>query len=179
MPSAIEPSLRLKEDSALNKNKKQTFQRTEENLLWLADILMEAESYHRDGFHDKCLDEYKKVAARFEQLNDFETASYFYKKNLDISLEAKTLKGEAEAWMGLGICEEKVHNKYEAMGNLETALEKAIEGSENKLEKNISKELVRVYQLIAQEFQDQGDFDKALNFFDKCLTATQSANNTQ
>ena len=56
--------------------------------------------------------------------------------------------------MGLGICEEKVHNKYEAMGNLETALQKATDGSENKLEKAISKELVRVYQLIAQGFQD-------------------------
>lgn len=66
IPSAIEPNQNRKEDSGLNRNKKQPFQRTEENLIWLCDILMEAESNHRDGLHDKCLDEYKKVAHQFE-----------------------------------------------------------------------------------------------------------------
>ena len=94
-------------------------------------------------------------------------------------MEARTLKGEAEAWMGLGICEEQVENKQEAKGNLETALEKATDGGENKLEKAISKHLVRVYQKIAQEFQDEGDFEMALTFFDKCLQATQAVNLTQ
>ena len=82
------------------------------------------------------------------------------------------MKGEAEAWKGLGICEEKVQNKYEAMGNLETAKEKANDGGETKLEKEISKELVRVYQIIAKDFQEQGDFDEALKFFERCLTVT-------
>ncbi len=47
--------------------------------------------------------------------------------------------------MGLGICEEKVLNIFNAMGNLETALQKASDGNEVKIEKLISKELVRVY----------------------------------
>ena len=51
--------------------------------------------------------------------------------------------------MGLGICEEKVMNSFHAMSNIVTALSKAEEGSLNKLEKEISKELVRVYQTIA------------------------------
>lgn len=51
--------------------------------------------------------------------------------------------------MGLGICEEKVMNIFHAMENLVTALSKAEEGKINKLEKEISKELVRVYQTIA------------------------------
>lgn len=94
-------------------------------------------------------------------------------------MEYKSLIGEAQAWKGLGICEEKVQNKYEAMGNLETALEKANEGMDQKLEKDISKELVRVYQIIANDFQEQGDFDKALQFFEKCLTATKQAKNRE
>jgi tetratricopeptide (TPR) repeat protein len=65
------------------------------------------------------------------------------------------------------------------MGNLETALEKANEGMDQKLEKDISKELVRVYQIIANDFQEQGDFDKALQFFEKCLTATKQAKNRE
>jgi|TARA_B110000305_G_C19264374_1_gene551176 hypothetical protein len=64
-------------------------------------------------------------------------------------VENKNAKGEAKAYMGLGICEEKVMNIFHAMSNLVTALSKAEEGSLNKLEKEISKELVRVYQTIA------------------------------
>ena len=42
----------------------------------------------------------------FEGLKDYETASYFYKKNLDVSVRAKFVEGEAMAYMGLGKCEE-------------------------------------------------------------------------
>lgn len=93
-------------------------------------------------------------------------------------MEAKFVEGEAKAYMGLGICEEKVLNIFEAMGNLETALQKAIHaGTLQKLEKEISRELVRVYQIIAIQFQDQNDFDKSLQFFQKCLDASQRAEN--
>ena len=80
-----------------------------------------------------------------EELKDFETASYFYKKCLDVSIRAKYVEGEAQAYMGLGKCEEQVLNKHFAMENLETALEKATDGNLARLEKEISKELVRVY----------------------------------
>jgi tetratricopeptide (TPR) repeat protein len=111
-----------------------------------------AENYYREGNHKNCLKQQKIVAMQFEELNDYETASYFYKKSLDISVESKYVEGEAKAYMGLGICEEKVLNIFEAMGNLETALQKAIDGNIQKLEKEISKELVRVYQIIAIQF---------------------------
>ena len=68
------------------------------------------------------------MAKRFEEYNDFETASYFHNRCLDISIEFKYIEGEALAHRGLGIAEEKVFNKYEAMGHLETASEKAHEG---------------------------------------------------
>lgn len=71
---------------------------------------------------------------------------------MDVSVEAKYIEGEAKAYKGLGICEEKVLNIFEAMRKLETAQEKAIDGELSKLDKEISKELVRVYQVIAIEF---------------------------
>ncbi len=51
------------------------------------------------------------MADGFEKLSDFETASYFHKRCLDISIEYKYLEGEARAYRGLGIAEEKVMNK--------------------------------------------------------------------
>ena len=107
--------------------------------------MVNAEQFHRDGIIDKCLDQYKSVAKQFEGLNDYKTASYFYNKCLDVSMEAKSLKGQAEAFKGLGICEEQVFNKYEAMHKLEIARDKAVDGSEPKLEKEIWTNLVRVY----------------------------------
>ncbi len=69
------------------------------------------------------------VAKDFEQKNDFETASYFYKKCLDVSVEDGLIKGEAEAYKGLGTCEKEVLNIFYAMGHLEMALDKATEGN--------------------------------------------------
>ena len=70
-----------------------------------------------------------------------------------MSIEAKYIEGEAKAYMGLGICEEKVLNIFYAKDNLETALERAVEGGTlQKIEKEISRELVRVYQIIAGTF---------------------------
>ena len=45
-----------------------------------------------------------------------------------------------------------VFNKQEAKEKLEIARDRARDGSEQKLEKEISKDLVRVYQIIAMEY---------------------------
>ena len=119
-------------------------------MLELCETLVTAESHHRNGQTKNCLKQYQIVATQFEELDDYETASYFYKKCLDVSIEAKFTEGESRAYMGLGICEEEVFNIFNSMGNLETALEKAISATTlTKLEKEISKQLVRVYQKIA------------------------------
>lgn len=85
------------------------------------------------------------VAQDFEALNDFETASYFHNRCLEVSNEFKYVEGQALAFKGLGICEEKVYNKGEAQQNLETALEKASEGNLENIAREVSKDLVRVY----------------------------------
>ena len=79
-------------------------------------------------------------------MNDFQTASYFYNRCLDVSIEFKYIEGEALALQGLGIAEEKVHNKYKAMEHLVNANQKAKEGQIKSAVKEISKDLVRVYQ---------------------------------
>lgn len=84
--------------------------------------------------------------------NDYETASYFHKRCLDISIEFKFIEGEAQAHRGLGICEEKVFNKFPAMQHLETALGKANSGERDDIARTIMKDLVRVYKMIANEY---------------------------
>jgi len=55
-----------------------------------------------------------------------------------------------------------VFNKFEAMQHLETALEKAKNGEKFEIERIISKDLVRVYQSIANEYLDHNEFDMSL-----------------
>lgn len=96
----------------------------------MSDTLVSAENYWRDGNFKQCFTAYLNVAKKFENLNDYETASYFHKKCLDMSIDFKYVEGEAKSYMGLGICEEKVLNIFQAMNYLETALEKAIDGNQ-------------------------------------------------
>lgn len=93
-------------------------------------------------------------------------------------MEFKYIEGQALAFKGLGICEEKVLNKFEAQNNFETALEKAAEGDLQAILKEISKDLVRVYQLIAIEYEKNGDNASSLQFFEKCLEMAQRVEDT-
>ena len=91
----------------LNKRIKQKFDhQNPDQLNVLKDSLVQAELYWRDGDSKNCFKTYLSVAEMFQELNDWETASYFHKRCLDISIEFKYIEGEAKAYKGLGICEE-------------------------------------------------------------------------
>ena len=137
-PSVITPSDKLLEEYKLDRRKKQHLHFNEENLQALSADLVDAEQFLRDGNVKKSLELYRRVSKIYEGLEDYETASYFYNRCLEISKEAKYVDGEALAYTGLGICEEKVLNIFESMRYHETALEKAIDGGLSKIERTIS-----------------------------------------
>lgn len=77
----------------------------------------------------KCLHHYGQLITLFEtHLFDYEQSSYFHNKCLQYSIDHKNKVGEIKAYMGLGICEDKVLNTHNAMKYLEIALNKAIDG---------------------------------------------------
>lgn len=126
---------------------------TEDNIKMLSNELTDAEEIlRRDNKISDALKQYNKVCKIYEELNDFETASYFYGRCLEISRENKEFAGECDALKGLGICEEKVLNIFESMKYLENALELSIDRGLKKNETQISQELVRVYKNIAMDF---------------------------
>ena len=136
---------------------------------------MQGELYWRDQAARDCFKTYQGMALKYVSFNDYETASYFHQRCLDISIEFKYIEGEAQAHRGLGICEEKVDNMFAAKEHLETALEKARSGELGSVVREISKDLVRVYQMIAKQYLEQNDFDMSLQFFEKCLGVAQEA----
>ena len=145
-------------------------------LTQLREDLVAAEMDWREGEFRNCFRIYQSVAARYEQQQDYCTASYFHDRCLEVSLDFKYFEGEAMAHKGLGFCEENVFNKHEAMGQLQTALEKATEGNLDRIKVEILKDLVRVYQQIAKEYQNEGQYDMSLQFYEKCVHVAQQAN---
>ena len=119
----------------------------------------------REGEFRNCFRIYQSVATRYEQQQDYCTASYFHDRCLEVSLDFKYFEGEALAYKGLGFCEENVGNMYEAMQKFEVAEAKATEGNLDRIQVEILKDLVRVYSQIAKEHQNEGQFENALNFY--------------
>lgn len=71
-------------------------------------------------------------------------------------------------------------NKNEAMLHLETSLEKASDDKKlDKLVKEISTNLVRVYMSVANEHQDAGNFGEALQYFEKCQDVAKRAHDEE
>jgi hypothetical protein len=68
--------------------------------------LIDGEEKMRNQDYKKAFRIYTGVAKIFEDLQDFQTASYFYKRCLDISTEHKYIEGEARSYLGLGKAEE-------------------------------------------------------------------------
>lgn len=52
-------------------------------------------------------------------------------------------------------------------------MEKAQSEKLIETEREISKDLVRVYQLIANEYLEMQEFELSLQFFEKCLQVAQ------
>jgi tetratricopeptide (TPR) repeat protein len=121
--------------------------------------------------------EYKKVCTKYEEAKDYPTASYFYQKCLIMSKQAKYAEGEATSYMGLGFCEEGERNIVKAQEYYETALEKGLDKDLHAIVKQISEQLIRIYEKLAVTYEDSGDYQKTLDYYDKCLDASKRALN--
>lgn len=94
-----------------------------ENIEKISGVLEKAELCLRAADITECLKNYKAIAVEYEQIKDYCTASYFYKKNLDISKKFSNLEGEIAALVDLGKCEANVLNINKSMDYMEKALE--------------------------------------------------------
>lgn len=123
--------------------------------------------------------EYKKVCAKYEEVKDYPTASYFYQKCLILSKQNKYYEGESTSYMGLGFCEEGERNIIKAQEYYETALEKALDKDLHSIVKLISEQLIRIYEKLAISCEDMEDYKKTLDYYEKCLDASKRALNNQ
>jgi hypothetical protein len=69
-------------------------------------------------------------------------------------------------------------NKFKAQANFKTALDKATSGNLDNIAREISKDLVRVYQLIAIEYDENGEAELSMQIFEKCLEMAHRVHDT-
>jgi hypothetical protein len=85
---------------------------------------------HEDK-HKQACDQFKLICDKFNELKDYETASYFYKRWLDVASMKDITDKIIDAYVGLGTCEENVLNIEKAIENFETASYKASQRGNN------------------------------------------------
>ena len=151
---------------------------TEKSILQLTGLLRKAETFLNEGEVAKSIEQYMQICKIYEGVSDFPIASYFYQKCLIISKQQKNPEGEAYSYMGLGLCEKGEKNILKAQEYYEIALEKALDKNLHSIDKVISEKLIEVYEKLAVDNESDGDYPKALEYYDKCLNASKRALNT-
>lgn len=104
---------------------------------------------------------------------DFQTCIYFTEKGLEIARLSEDLEAEADANRSLGLA-------YEQLGNINVAIdfherqrqlaEMAQDGDEFT---DANKHLIDTYRMFAEECEQKGDFEKAVEYHEKCMEAAR------
>jgi len=64
-------------------------------LMMVSENLKQGEQFWRNQQKSECFETYERMAAMYVDFNDYETASYFHQRCLDISIEFEYREGEA------------------------------------------------------------------------------------
>eukprot|EP00357_Protocruzia_adherens_P022031 CAMPEP_0115034454 /NCGR_PEP_ID=MMETSP0216-20121206/40661_1 /TAXON_ID=223996 /ORGANISM="Protocruzia adherens, Strain Boccale" /LENGTH=392 /DNA_ID=CAMNT_0002413343 /DNA_START=269 /DNA_END=1447 /DNA_ORIENTATION=+ len=143
----------------------------EHRLLFMKEQLISAEHLKNEDRIEESLQCYTKIAEYFDSDQAYNIAAYFYNRCLEISRNSLYPEGEALANMGLGICNSKARNIEEAMRHHEMALIQANQHDIKNLSSAINKELIFVYERMAENFEHQEHYDGAIDFYEKCIKA--------
>lgn len=74
---------------------------------------------------EAALAEYNSMAFNYEDQGDFVTASYFYKKVIELAVSAKNRQYELLGLLGLGKCHEQAKMREKAIELLEDGFDSA------------------------------------------------------
>ena len=102
-------------------------------------------------------------------MRDPKTGVYFYEKCLEISRLTNDRRGEMASNHDLGLIYQSMGEAVAASKYHERHLELATKDAIPSEEQTAARELVKVYQKIAEEREGEGDHDEAVFFYQKTL----------
>ena len=130
------PSLPLEDESTLQ------FYQDLSRSLSKAEVRPDSERVQKEA----ALSEYNSMAFNYEDQGDFVTASYFYKKVIELAVSSKNRQYELVGLLGLGKCHEQAKMREKAIELLEEAFDSASTLEQKELRQDmvklIGKELI-------------------------------------
>lgn len=136
--------------------------------------LAEAEVARRRGDTQAVFGSYRQLADFFTGLADQRTAIYFWEKCLEITQLTSDTAGEAQATRSLGMAHEASEDLLAAIKQYEQLLRLTQSTGDVAGSQQANEHLVVAYQAIAAEREAAGEADAAIEFREKCLTASRA-----
>lgn len=151
--------------------KSKRIKHTLEEMLFIRNNLVHAEASRRQGNTNGVYTSYHLLADAYKKKMDWKTAIFFLDKCLEVAQLTTDIRAEMAANHILG-------SVYQSMNEFETArafherhekLAYAVDVDDEIIKANV--ELNKVYWVLAQQLDDGGLIDEAIEMFQKCLTA--------
>jgi len=162
----------------VNQLAEQLFNIPDDDLPMIADVLAEAEEARRQSKFQEVYDKYIEIADYFEAVGDKEAAIHFHDLGLKCARASSDKDLECTAHEKLGQAHERLSDLEKATISHETCLRLA-EASRNVQRKHDSNgNLIRVYMARAAALEQEGEFEKARDFYEKTVH-TANSNNDQ
>lgn len=141
--------------------------------------LTTSETCHRQGDSLGMFKCYKKIADHYFGTEDYTTAVYFYEKCLEISVMTNDLARQSLANHKLGVAFHCLGDIVASIRFHERHLELARENDDLDGAKEASNQLVSMYSSEADELEQNGREEEAVDCLAKCLDAAVTAEDPQ
>lgn len=151
------------------KNKR--IKHTMEEMIFIRNSLVQAEASRRQGNTNGVYTAYHMLADTYKKKMDWKTAIFFLDKCLEVAQLTTDIRAEMAANHVLG-------SVYQSMGEYDTArafherhekLAYAVDVDEEIIKAN--SDLNKVYWVLAQQLDDGGHYEEAIEMYQKCLTS--------
>jgi tetratricopeptide (TPR) repeat protein len=146
-----------------------------QDMLFIRDNLVLAETSRRQGNTAAVYDAYIKLADLYAASMDWRTSVFFHEKCLEVSQLTADARAEMSANHSLGIVSQKMadfdlarkfHERHEEIAKQYDVLEEVAKS-------NV--ELYKVYTILARKHESASNFDAALEMYQMCLSAAKKS----
>jgi len=142
-----------------------------EDMIFIRDNLLKAEVSRRQGNTTGVYGAYNRLAEFYVLKQDWKTSFFFHEKSLEVAQLTNDIRAEMAANHSLGTIYQLMQDFDGARGFHERHEEIASSVDVFEEVAKASVELYKVYMVIAERFENQASFDKALEMYHKCLEA--------
>lgn len=146
-----------------------------DEIVFIRDNLVQAELSRRQGDTTNVYSAFIKLADYYVKSQDWKTGFFFHEKCLEVAQLTSDLRAEMFANHSLGTIHQLMTEpeKARAYHERHEIIAASMDVFEEVSKANV--ELYKVYFILAQKHEKQGELDEALDYYNKCLEASKKS----